>query len=273
RVPSCVSATHTFINQYKSLVNDKNCLNLSWRKVHAETGEYGRGRNVRSVVKYLQKNGQPQDKYCKDDAALPEKEFMNVNLNPEGIADASKRKVGIYTFLQLVHDEIFPAVVKEPIGITLGGTNEDWQKPFNEIVQQTKKPQWWHSVCLWDYNLDEGWIGIYNWWNDGYRRISINYKLTSALTIRDLPDNNNNMLKLIKTKESDEQYFAVGENRYRIPDSETLHFYKGKLGIVGELQIISNEEMNKFAKGEDVPSIKLMRWINSGKEIINDIFE
>jgi len=109
RVPACVNCAFTFVNQYKSRVNDNNDVNLSWRYLHAKTGEYGRGRHLRTVAKWLQKSGQPQDKHCEDNASLPEKEFMDVNLTASGELDAQKRRIGAYSFLIPILDEILPA--------------------------------------------------------------------------------------------------------------------------------------------------------------------
>jgi hypothetical protein len=271
QVPLCVSACFTFINQYKSYVNDKNNLNLSFRKVHSATGPYGRGRYLREVAKYLQSNGQPQDKYCPDNVTLSSADFMNTNLSSEGIEDSLRRKIGPYSFVNDGNiNELCSAIIKEPIAGSLGGTNEDWRKPFHEIVKQTAAPNWYHCFSFWDYNLDEGWYGIYNWWNDGYRRISIDYKLTGSISFEDLPDGDNKiMLKAVKAIGEIDIYVIVGNNKHLIPDSDTQHYYLGTLGILNPVIEITKEELNGYTEGEKIPSIKLMRAI---EPIAKDIF-
>ena len=209
-VPACVACTFTFINQYKSFLEHGKKLNLSWRKVHAETGEYNKGRHYRTVAKYLQVGGQPQDKYCVDDPTLPENEFMDVQSTPgDGeTQDALKRKIGAYSFVSSNLDELLPALIREPIAIALGGNNKDWARS-KEIIKKENPTVWYHSICLWDYNLDEGWLGIYNWWGDEYRKIDINYPLTGVLSFRDLPDNENIMQKIIGDNLTKNQ-FALG---------------------------------------------------------------
>ena len=271
QVPACVSACFSFINQYKSCVNDNNNLDLSFRKVHSATGPYDRGRYLREVAKYLQSNGQPQDKYCPDEVTLSPADFMSTALSPEGIEDSSKRKIGPYSF---VNDgdlnELCSAIIKEPIAGSLGGVNEDWRKPFNEIVKQTAAPKWYHCIALWDYNLDEGWIGIINWWNDFYRRISIDYKLTGSISFEDLPDGDNKtMLKTVTTKEDVDIYVIVKNKKHLIPDSDTHHYYIGTLGILSPVATITKEELDGYEEGEKIPSAKLMRVL---EPVVKDIF-
>lgn len=271
-VPACVNACFTFVNQYKSRVNDGNDVNLSFRKLHAETGPYGEGRYLRVPAAYLKTNGQPQEKYCPDDVSLPQEEFMNVALTPEGIEDSLKRKIGVYSF---VNDgdlnELCSAIMREPIVGSLGGTNEDWRKPFNEVVKQTMQPKWYHSVCFWDYDLDEGWIGIYNWWNDGYRRISIDYKLTGSISFEDLPDGDNDtMFKVLKTIDRQDHWLIVGDTRRRIPDSDTFHYFKGQLGIIDDPIVVLREELKRYTVGEMLPSVLLTRNM---AEIASNIFK
>ena len=270
-VPCCVSACFTFINQYKSCVNDGNNLDLSFRKPHSATGPYERGRYLREIAKYLQSNGQPQDKYCLDDVLLSPADFMNTALSPEGIEDSSKRKIGPYSFVNDGNlDELCSAIIKEPIAGSLGGVNEDWRKPFNEIVKQTATPDWYHCITFWDYNLDEGWLGIYNWWNDGYRRISIDYKLTGSISFEDLPDGDNEiMLKTVKAIGEIDIYVIVGNNKHLIPDSDTHHYYLGTLGILNPVVEITKEELNNYVEGEKIPSAKLMRVLGP---VVEDIF-
>ena len=272
QVPSCVSCCATYINQYKSRINDGNNIEGSWRKIHADTGEYGVGRNLRSIASYLQKKGQPEAKYCPNNADLIAAEFMKADLLPEGIANALRRRVGPYTF---VNDgdknELAYAMVKEPIFSSLGGTNEDWRKPFSEIVQQTAQPKWYHSVALIDFSFTEHWWGIMNWWNDGYRRISMDYKLTGSITFEDLPDGDKtNMLKTVRASGDLDIYVIADGKRFLLPDSDTQRFYLNDLKIIEEIVMeISQEELQGYPEGEKIPSIKLMRVI---EPIAKDIF-
>lgn len=255
RVPACVNCAFTFANQFKSRVNDNNDVDLSWRDLHAKTGEYNRGRHLRVPAKRLQSSGQPQDKYCEDNALLPEKEFMAVNLSAEGELDALKRRIGAYSFITPILDKVCQAVIKEPIIITLGGHNDDWRKPFNEIVRQTKSPKWYHAIVLWDYNLDEGWLGVYNWWNDGYRRISIDYLLTGALSFRDLPDNDNIMMKLIGLlkdgKKTDQ--FAMG--------IDGVHHKLNSVSMLEELHNAGQLNKNSVEWKEKLEGIIGSEWV------------
>ena len=270
-VPACVNACFTFVNQYKSRVNDKNDVNLSFRKLHAETGPYNQGRYLREVAAYLKANGQPQDKYCPDDVALPPEKFMDATLSPEGLKDSSRRKIGAYSFVNDGNlDELCSAIIKEPIVGSAGGTNEDWKKPFDQVIQQTASPDWYHSFCLWDYDLDERWLGAYNWWNDGYRKISIDYKLTGSISFEDLPDGEDEiMLKSVTTKEDVDIYVIVNNKRHLIPDSDTQHYYIGTLGILSPAVEITKDELDGYEEGERIPSAKLMRVL---EPVVRDIF-
>ena len=271
RVPSCVSCCETFINQYKSRINEGNKVELSWRKVHADTGEYGVGRNLRAIAKYLQGKGQPEDLYCPNNADLSESDFMKVDLLPIGIANALKRRIGPYSF---VNDgdknELCYAITKEPIVGSLGGINEDWRKPFSEVIKQTAQPKWYHSIALWDYDLDERWIGIRNWWNDGYRRISIDYKLTGSISFEDLPDGDTTtMLKAIQATGDIDIYVIAENKRHLLPDSDTQKFYLNDLKILLPTIEVTREELEGYEEGERIPSIKLMRAL---EPVVKDIF-
>ena len=271
QVPSCVSCCESFINQYKSRVNEGNKVELSWRKVHADTGEYGVGRHLRAVAKYLQNKGQPEASFCPNNASLPESEFMQADLIPRGILNALRRRIGAYSF---VNDgdlnELCSAIIKEPIVGSLGGTNNDWRKPFNEIIKQTASPKWYHSIAFWDYNLDEGWIGIKNWWGDNYRRISIDYQLTGSISFEDLPDGENkNMLKSVQATGDIDIYVIVENKRYLLPDSDTQRYYLNDLKILLPAVEITQTELAQYEEGEKIPSIKLMRAI---EPIAKDIF-
>ncbi len=224
QVPSCVACTFTFINQYKSFLEHGKKLNLSWRKVHAETGGYNRGRHYRTVAKHLQIAGQPQDVYCPDLPELSEGNFMDVRLSPEGEKNALKRKIGAYSFVSSNLDELLPALVREPIAIALGGNNKDWSRS-KEIIKKENPTAWYHSICLWDYNLDEGWLGIYNWWGDEYRKLDINYPLTGVLSFRDLPDGKNIMQKIIgleKNGVKTDQYIEANGVKHKLANVAML---------------------------------------------------
>ncbi len=253
-VPSCVACTFTFINQYKSFQEHGKKLNLSWRKVHAETGEYKKGRHYRTVAKYLQVGGQPQDKYCVDDPTLSAVDFMNNLLSPEGEQDALKRKIGAYSFVSSNLDELLPALVREPIAIALGGNNQSWANTVaNSIIKWKSPNDWYHSICLWDYNLDEGWLRIVNWWGDGFRKLDINYPLTGVLSFRDLPDNENIMQKIIGDNLTKNQ-FALGT------DGQIRLIYNRATLEGGHLAGMWNKEqvewtdgiMAKYKKGKDI---------------------
>ncbi len=270
RVPGCVLCSYTFLNQYKSLTNDKNNLNLSWRYPFSKTGAYGAGRMLESVGNYLHDNGQPQDKFCEDNPNLPELEFMNAQLTAEGVDDATKRRIGVHWWVRTENlAELCAACFKEPIMITFGGNNPDWQKPFGEIVQKTGLDAWYHAVVLWDYDLDAGYFRIVNWWGDGLRKISINYKLTSALSFLDLPDERNIMFKNLKTATKQDNWVITGTTKRRIPDSDTFHYFKGQLGVINDPEIVSEAELAKYITGEALPSVKLMRALES---VAKDIF-
>lgn len=269
RVQSCVSCSFTWLNQYKSLLNDNNNLNLSWRKVHASTGAYGIGRNLKIIAKYLESAGQPQDQFCEDNPLLDEAEFMKVILSQEGNEDALKRIIGSYWWVKPDSiDELCSAVVAEPIIITLGGINKDWQKPYGEIVTQSNGSDWYHAIVLLGYDLDAGYFQGLNWWGDGLRKININYKLTSALSFRDIPDKND-MFKVIKLEDKDDQYMITGNVKRRIPDSDTFHYFKGILGIINDPVVVSEQELNQYVVGEMLPSVKLTRALGG---IAKDIY-
>lgn len=273
QIPSCVACSFTFLNEYKSFINDKNNLNLAWRYPFAKTGPYNAGRNLADVAKFLQNSGQPQDQFCADDIRLPEQEFMNPTISNAGIEDAGKRIIGNHWWIRPDNQaEICAAVVKEPIVITLGGVSKDWVKPYDEIITATPGAgaDWYHAIVLWDYDLDAGYFRIVNWWGDGLRKLSIIYPLTSALSFADIPDDKSKtMFKIIKTATKQDNWLIAGNTRLRIPDSETFHYFKGVLGIIGDPIIVSDQEINQYIVGEMLPSVKLTRALGG---IAKDIY-
>lgn len=253
-------------------MNDKNNLDLSWRWPFAQTGPFTQGRNVESVAKFMQAAGQPQDKYCSDDITLAPDVFMNAQISLEGAVDSMKRRIGNHWWIKFNDlNELCAAIVKEPILITFGGVNKDWQKPFDQIVTQTPGAgsDWYHAVVAWDYDLDEGWIRIKNWWGDKERKISINYQLTSALSFADLPDEGETMFKVIKTADKADNWVITGNTRRRIPDADTYHYFKGQLGIITDPITVPQAEVDKYVIGEMIPSVKLMRALEG---VAKDIF-
>lgn len=247
RVPSCVSCAFTFVNQWKSK-QEGNKVNLSWRKVHAETGEYKKGRHFRTVAKYLQVAGQPRDYYCVDDPTLPEKEFMDVLISIYGEQNALRHKIGAYSFVSSNLDELLPAIIKEPIVIALGGNNRDWMQR-NKIIRQNSSIEWYHAIVAIGYDLDAGYLEVMNWWGDKRRKIDINYPLTGLLSFRDLPDNNSTMLKIIK--DGKEQYALGVDGKIRlIYNAETLHELH-RAGIVDENKV-QDDDSSKYKRGADI---------------------
>jgi len=75
------------------------------------------------------------------------------------------------------------------------------------------------------YDLDKGYLEIANWWGDKIRKIDINYSLTGALSFRDLPDEENVMLKLIgllKNEVKTDQYTLGRDGVYHKINSVSL---------------------------------------------------
>lgn len=270
KIPSCVLCSFTFLNQYKSYINEGSILNLSWRRPFSQTGLYNAGRNLANVAKYLQSAGQPQDKYCVDNPDLPEQTFMNPAMSQEGLNDELKRIIGNHWWIRPDNiAELCAAVVKEPIIITFGGINADWRKPFDEIVIQSNGSDWHHAVVLWDYDLDAGYFRIVNWWGDNLRKISTSYKLTSALSFQDLPDGEKIMFKVIKLANKQDNWVVTGNSIRRIPDSDTFHYFKGQLGIINDPVVVTQAELGQYIKAEMLPSVKLMRALEG---VAKDIF-
>ncbi len=273
QIPSCVACGLTLLNEYKSLKNDKNNLELSWRRPFSQTGLFNQGRNVEDVLQYIEASGQPQSKYCPNDVSLAEKEFMNPEMTQEALDDEKKRMIGKHWWIRADNlNEICPAVIKEPIAITFGGNNSDWQKPFNEIVRFTPAlgADWYHLTVLWDYDLDEGWFRICNWWGDQIRKIAINYPLNSVSSFADIPDERQNtMFRVLKTADKQDNWMITGTNKRRIPDSDTFHYFRGQLGIIDDPEIVTQEELDKYITSESLPSIKLMRVL---EEVVRDIY-
>ncbi len=270
KILSCVLCTFSFLNQFKSMINDGLNLVLSWRKPFSATGPYNTGRNLESVAKYLASAGQPQDRYCPNDPNLPEAEFMNTLLSQEGEQDSMRRIIGPHWWVDRDIPSLCRAVIQEPIMVTFGGINADWRKPFDQIVTQSNSgADWYHAVTLWDYDLDAGYFRIINWWGDEIRKISINFLFTGALSFRDIPDNDTTMLKVIKLADKNDNYVITGDTKRRIPDSDTYHYFAGQLGMIGSPVTVSQAEFAKFKIGEALPSVKLMRAF---EPIAKDIF-
>lgn len=252
RVPSCVACCFTFINQYKSYQEDKKELNLSFRKVHAETGSYDRGRHLRGVAKYLQTAGQPEDKYCADDISLSEDSFMSVQLSAKALGNSLKRKIGAYSFVNMEIDSLCQAILESPIAISLGGNNKSWSKHKDQIIRLEGEAKWYHCVALWDYNLDEGWFGIYNWWGDKYRKIDINYSLSGAISFRDLPDEENTMLNLIGDNSTKNQFALGKDGKLRlIYNAETLNDGHDA-GNWNKEKVTWLDDISKCERGKDI---------------------
>lgn len=268
RVPCCVSCAFTFINKFNSYANDNLKLDLSFRKVHAETGEYNIGRSLYGIAKYLQKKGQPQTKYCDNNVYLSPADFMDARLDAEGTNDAYKRTIGDYSFVNINNrQELMSAVMEQPVVFTYGGNNDDWSRP---IIKQTMPIRWYHAVVCIGWDLDEGVWYIKNWWKDETRKVDINYPLTGAMSFRDLPDEENSiMLKTLRAVGTQDVYVISGNQKLRIPDSDTLHYFMGKLPILKETVEVTKEELDKYTEGETMPSVKLMRTL---EPICADIF-
>lgn len=268
QVPSCVSCAFTFANEFNSRKNDGNDIVLSFRKIHADTGAYKVGRSIYQVAEYEKGKGQPQTKYCPNNVDLPAEEFMRATLTPEGIEDASKRKIGPYSFLDVNNrNELMSAIFNGPVVFTAGGNNTDWRK---EIIRETNPAAWYHAFVGIGWDLDKGVWYIKNWWNDGIRMVDINYSLTGALSFRDLPDGEKNqMIKTVRVTGKNDVYAISGNQKCRVPDSDTLHYFLGQLAIFSETVEITQAELDGYAEGETVPSIKFMRAL---QPICADIF-
>lgn len=268
QVPCCVSCAFTFANEFNSRKNDGNDITLSFRKIHADTGVYEAGRSIYQVAKYEKEKGQPQNKYCVNNVELTKSEFMCATLTPEGIEDASKRKIGPYSFLDVNNrNELMSAVFNSPVVFTAGGNNPDWRK---SIIKQTSAAAWYHAFTCIGWDLDKGVWHIKNWWNDGVRMVDINYPLTGALSFRDLPDGEKNqMIKTVRVTGKNDVYAISGNQKMRVPDSDTLHYFLGQIPIFSDTVEITQEELNGYTEGETVPSIKFMRAL---QPICADIF-
>lgn len=271
QIPSCVPCTKTYLNEYNSYINDGENLNLSWRLPFAKTGPYNQGRNLEDVAKYMQGQGQPQDKFCEDNVKLSENEFMNPVMTIEGTEDAQKRIIGPHWWLRADNiAEICSALFNgPPLSATLGGISSDWTKPYDQIIVNTNGADWYHNFVIWDYDLDAGYYRIINWWGDGLRKLSINYPLTSVLSFADVPDTKN-MFKVLKTIDKQDNWLISGNTRFRIPDIDTFHFFKGKLGVINDPIVVSQEELDKYIIDEMLPSVMLTRTL---EPISKDIYK
>ncbi len=258
-IPCCVICSFTFINQWYSWMNDNNKINLSFRKPFADTGKYNEGRSLYPVAEYEKSKGQPQDKFCPNNIALPPAEFMKADLTPEGIADAALRKIGPYSWPETQAEIMSSIFTGNPVILTSGGNNTDWRK---EIIKLINPVAWYHAYVVIGWDLDLGIWYAANWWKDGIRKIDINYPLTGALSFRDLPDGDKQtMIKTVRVAGKVDVYAINGNQKNLIPDSDTFHYFKGVVPILADTIEISQAELDQYTEGETMPSVLLMRTL------------
>jgi len=80
------------------------------------------------------------------------------------------------------------------------------------------------------------------------------------------------MLKRIQLKDTFDQYIVKKEQKFKIPDEDTLTLLN-ELEILMPLEIVEKEEFDKYIDRGIFPSQKLMEWAQHFLGISKDIFE
>ncbi len=226
----CVCATAAADQEYGSRMENHN-VKLSFRYAYANTSGGTGGRSYREVAEWIQNQGMPEESYCPNDYTVGANKFLDVSfITQEGKDNAQKYRLKNYSFINTNLESLKSACYRKPIWIAVPGNNKDWSKNPSEIIKWTgldpNNAEWYHSIMGWDWT--DTYVGVLNWWNDRYRKLSLNYPIMAALSTEDLPDNwqLSNMLKIIGDKRDQRQY-AVGTDG-------VLHWIFGQPGVDSE---------------------------------------
>jgi len=213
----CVWGTAAADQEFSSRQEGNN-PKLSFRYGYAKTPGGTGGRGYRESAQWLKDYGIPEEQYCANDWTVGANEFLNVAfVGLAGIENANRYRIKNYSFLtDLSLNNLKAACFRKPVWIAIPGNNKDWSKDKNEIIVYSGTADWYHSVLLWDWT--ENYLGILNWWGDGYRKLSLTYPMAAALSTEDLPDN---------WKQKNMDYVNIGKEQFLIFEPWKIAFNLG----------------------------------------------
>lgn len=208
---SCVHASFAFANSYNSLYNSNNEVKLAWRYTYCQVPHYSGGTTFRDCANVLRKQGQcinsllPEELYWYGEKAMQSAQYIT----PEAKANAENYKIGGYFYIK-PYDEfsIKSACQKSPVIIGLYCNRKNWKT--GEVITWNGIKQYGHAICIvgWD-DTKEAWQ-LTDWDNKGFKWLSYEYPIFTALTIRDLPDGlQEKTMKLVKTKNDPKIYVLL----------------------------------------------------------------
>lgn len=274
-IPGCVTCTIADYNQWYSKINNGYNLELSWRHLFANTGPYDDGRSPKEVIQYAKDHGIPQVKYCPNDTALPENEFMAAILTLAGLLDAQRRKVGNYSWINEGDREaLMDALCHTPVAISVGLKRKDWNKADSKIIKYSGGSyDGYHETELKGYVKGKFWH-MRNWWGDGERKLDWNYPLLEVMSFRDVDDNSiikESMFPTMRAAGKDRTYLILETGKSRIADSDTLHFLIDNK-IASDPVEVSQAQLDAIDTLKDFPSVRLMDGMAGFASTFQDIF-
>jgi hypothetical protein len=190
---------------------------LSWRYLFANVPQYSGGTSFRDNGDYLRKSGQVTDN------EMPEAEYylaLNQAQEKKRITTQMKANAWTYRIKNYFYissynkTEIKVAVMKAPVIIGVYSNNSAWSQ---DIIKYDGNQEWGHAITIVGWCNDYWWIT--DWQGSGtYRKLDINYPISSAIVVTDMPDESIDkvMLKTYKA-ENNPAIWAI------LPNGERFH--------------------------------------------------
>jgi C1A family cysteine protease len=196
------------------------------------------------------------------------------------LVSSSDEEATIYgskSYATTTHNDIewIAQMIRDNNGVVSGfiGTNEGWA---TADIRPPKDGEikWGHAVYLIGAEMRNGKQAIKfinswgeNWGDGGYGYFYAD-SLGEMFDLWTLIDKINTMNRVIKTADKQDNWVIKDSSKFRIPDYETFSYFE-KLGFIGFPETVEQAELDKYAVGEMLPSIKLTRTL---EHIIKDIF-
>lgn len=183
-IPSCVTASFTWINQYFTWREMGEGVTLSWPYLFKISNPSPNGTKPRIVADNIRKRGQPPS------SSYSLRDYLEYK-EPDDIDNAGAERYRIENFSFLTDKSpqaIYRAVKQSPVVVGVGINPADWIA--GSKVSQHNPPTFNHAVVVVDFDEEGNYI-IINWWKPDeidVWKLDKFYPILLAISCEDLPD-------------------------------------------------------------------------------------
>lgn len=215
---SCVHASFSFVNSFNSKFKSGNDVKLAWRYTYSQVPHYNGGTTIRDCGEVQRKQGQcinsmlPEERYWLGESAMQNSGYITNEIRE----NAKTYKTGGYFYIDPSDKTAMKtAIMDSPIVIGVYCNSKTWKNDVT--IKWNGYRQYGHAVSIVGWSDEKNAWELADWDGAGFKWLDYSYPIFTAVTVRDLPDNNKEQyMKLIKAKD-DAKVFVL------LPNGEKQH--------------------------------------------------